>query len=112
MARAELASVLLGAVVVLGITATAFFFLSKNGPLKRKYWPPYLVVAGLVVAALLWFRAPDPTVEFLYVLPVFGLILFLNFRTVAFCDACGKTTHSSNPFAPAKFCPKCGVALK
>ncbi len=101
-----------GVWILLGIFSAAFFFFNNDAALKRKVYPPFVVGVGilfLVFGALTGF-AKHP---FIYVLvPMVGLITFLNLRSTKFCDSCGKTLFNQSPFAPAKFCSRCGANLE
>ena len=97
--------------VVLGVTSGAFFYFSKNAPLKRKIWPPFVIGSATLFTAFAWYMSGEST-GFAYIgIPMIVLITALNIRNVRFCDSCGKTIHNTNPFSPAKFCPKCGAGL-
>ena len=46
-----------------------------------------------------------------FVVPVSGLIAYLNIKLTRFCDHCGKTLISQNWFSPWRYCPACGSKL-
>ena len=91
--------------MALGLASMAFFFLSKNASLKRWLWPRFSAAFGVFVVGGLWLTAPHLTWP-LYLFLV--VVMLLNFRGMKFCDSCGKTVQSSNPFSPPKYCSKCG----
>ena len=95
--------------IALGIASSAFFYLSKNASLKRQIYPPFIVGCGLLFALSAWLLTPNVP---WFILVMIIVITFLNLRSVKFCDACGKTIHSSNPFSQVKLCPKCGAPIK
>jgi hypothetical protein len=95
--------------LALGMGSAAFFFLSKNAALKRRVWPPFIIVTGLIFGGFVW--ATSPHVPWFFYLAIVAITL-LNLRAVRFCDACGKTNQSSNPFSSVKFCSKCGAKLQ
>ena len=99
-----------GVWVVLGLFSGAFFFLGKNASLKRKVWPPFTIATAVLFVAFVWAMG-FPSQVFLIMIPAVALITFLNLRSVKFCDACGKTIMSQNPFSPPQFCSKCGGKL-
>lgn len=95
---------------VLGVGSVGFFRLNKNARLKRKVWPPFILATSILFIAFAW--AISPRAEVLYVLiPASALIALLNLRAVQFCDSCGATLRSSNPFRKTAFCSKCGASL-
>ena len=102
--------IFVGVWIVLGIFSSAFFFLSKNASLKRKIWPPFTIATGVLFVAFVWAMG-FPSQALLFMVPVVGLITFLNLRSAKFCDACGKTIMGRNPLAPPQFCSKCGAKL-
>jgi hypothetical protein len=97
-----------GVWVVLGLFSGAFFFFGKNAGLKRKVWPPFAIATSILFVGFAWAMG-FPSEVFTVMIPVVALITFLNLRSVKFCDACGKTTVSQNPFSSSEFCSKCGT---
>lgn len=102
--------VFLGVWVVLGLFSAAFFFLGKNASLKRKVWPPFTIATAILFVGFVWAMG-FPSQVFFIMIPAVALITFLNLRSVKFCDACGKTIMSQNPFSRPEFCSKCGAKL-
>jgi hypothetical protein len=100
-----------GVWVVLGLLSAGFFFLNKNARLKRKAWPPFVIVTGVLFAGFVWAMG-FPTQVMLFVAPALVLITLLNLRAVQFCDSCGTTLMSQNPLSKPKFCSKCGASLQ
>lgn len=98
--------VFFGVWVLLGLFSASFFFLSKNAHLKRKVWPPFIVITGILFAGFVW------AMGFLIVIPAVALITFLNLRAVQFCNSCGATIMTQNPLSKPMFCSKCGAGLK
>lgn len=106
-----LIQVFFGFWAVLGLCSAGFFRLNKNARLKRKVWPPFVIVTGVLFIGFVW--AISKRAEILYVLiPAVALISMLNLRVVQFCDACGATLRSPNPFRRPAFCSKCGAGLQ
>ena len=95
----------------LSVAGAAFFLLNRDAALKRKMMLPFMLVAvALFLGFAVYVGAPN---EFLLLaVPLSVLIIALNLRTIRFCDACGRTVSGQNPFAPAKFCSKCGASLE
>jgi hypothetical protein len=94
-------------IVLLG-SGFAFFGLSRNGLLKRRLWPLYMVAVWLfIVPVVVWFGLPVG-------LAIFGIvgwaaIAYLNYRAWRFCASCGR--GSLVVFSPgvAELCSKCGA---
>ena len=101
-----------GVWIVLGIASAAFFFLNHNAALKRKVFPPFVIFIGvLFLAFVILMGFARDRFFFVVMVPFVALITFLNIRSTRFCDACGKTLVSQNPFSRRKFCSKCGADL-
>ena len=100
-----------GVWVVLGLFSAGFLFLSKNAQLKRKLWPPFLILTGVLFVGFIWAMGAIPWQGMLVAVPLVALITYLNLRAVQFCDSCGSTVMSQNPFPLPAFCSKCGSKL-
>ena len=74
--------VFFGVWVVLGLFSAGFFFLNKNAPLKRKVWPPFVVVAGVLFIGFAMAMGFPSQMLFVMV-PVVALITYLNLRAVS-----------------------------
>jgi len=107
---AQVFPVFIGVWVVLGVFSAAFFFLSKNAPLKPRVWPPFIVIVGLLFAGFT-VAMGAPSQALLIMAPAVVLITYLNLRAVQFCNLCAATIMSQNPFAKPAFCSKCGAKL-
>jgi hypothetical protein len=101
-----------GVWIVLCLASWSFFFFNRNAALKRKVLPPFVVFVGILFLAFtaLMGLAREPFF-FVVMFPAVAVISYLNIRNTQFCDACGRTVLSRNPFFRANFCPKCGAAL-
>jgi hypothetical protein len=53
-----------------------------------------------------------PREMFVVAVPIIAVTTLLNMRVIRFCDACGRTLHSQNPFSVPRFCSKCGAPIK
>lgn len=100
-----------GVWVVLGLFSAAFFFLNKNAVLKRKVWPPFVVVTGMLFLGFTWAMGFPAQVMYVAVPAVIAITL-LNLRAVQFCGSCGATQMSQNPFSKPAYCSKCGAQFK
>lgn len=103
--------IFIGVWVVLGLFSAVFFFLGKNAQLKRKVWPPFTIATAVLFVGFAWAMG-FPSEVFFVMVPAVALITFLNLRSTKFCDACGKTIMSQNPFSSPEFCSKCGSKLQ
>lgn len=102
--------ILAGIWTTLGLAGTAFFFFGKDAALKRRLWPPYLIVTGVLFLVVVWMI--DFPQQAMYVaLPAVALITILNVKSAQFCDGCGKTLMNQNILSKAEFCSKCGASL-
>jgi hypothetical protein len=106
----QIAPVLFGLWVVLGLVSAGFFLFSKSARLKRLLWPPCVVAAGLLFIAF-GVAMGEERDALLLMVPAVVAITLLNLRAVKFCDACGTTIVNRNPLARPEFCSKCGARL-
>lgn len=102
--------IFVGVWVVLGIFSYGVFFVGKNAALKRKYWPPFVIVTGALFIAFAYSMGFGGSSLYVMV-PAVALISFLNIRNTRFCDACGQTVVSQNFLVKQEFCSKCGANL-
>ena len=103
--------------VVLGVIGFIFFYLNGDAALKRKWFPRYVVLAGVLFV----FFATALTVAgskssaslgmLVIVVPMVILISYLNLKFTKFCGKCGVTIIDHNWFSPTRFCSKCGAKL-
>jgi len=103
---------------VLGVGGGLFFHLGKDAALKRRWFPRYAVLAGVLFvlfASLLTglsSGSPAGLGSLVFLIPAAAVIAFLNIKTYKFCDECGATLYNWTWFAPMRFCPKCGAPLE
>ena len=102
--------IFIGIWIVLGLVSGAILFLNNNAQMKRSLWPPFVIGTGILFLVFMWLMGFSGK-AFLIMLPLTGLITYLNLRTVRFCSACGKTLINQNFLSPPKFCSKCGAEL-
>ena len=103
--------------IVLGIIGFATFFLNRDAALKRKWFPRYIVLVGILFVLFVTAEAvagakssASPGMLVLMV-PTVVLISYLNLKFTKFCDECGDTIIEQNWFSPTRFCSKCGAKL-
>jgi len=95
-----------------GLAAAGFFHGSKNGALKKRVFPYYLVGFGVLSVVVIGGVQPPLGVYTAMVSLVVAGILYANYRQVTFCLTCGQNLVASSPFSPRpKSCPKCGATL-
>lgn len=95
---------------VVNVLATAFLFLSNNANLKRKAAFPLQALVLLLFLAFVWSAGFPPQV-FWFLVPATVIVFLISSRNSKFCDACGKTVISRDPFSPPKVCSRCGAPL-
>lgn len=106
-----------GTWIVLGIVSFVLFFVGKNTALKRRWWPRFILLVGVlfivfstllaVIGSKTWWSLG---VLFITV-PAVTLISYLNLKMTKFCDKCGATLINSNWLSALRFCSKCGAEL-
>ena len=76
--------------ILLGISGSVLFYGRRDVAFKRKYFPWYVCLAGVLflgfVAAM---GVPLPLLALMA--PFVALITYMNLRGTHFCDACGRT---------------------
>ena len=89
------------------IIVSIFLHFNKNPILKRKVFPYILAILGTLFVGMIW---GDSKNEFplIYVVLAVSLIMILNYKSIDFCSACGKTVFSRNPFKAQLHCGDCG----
>jgi hypothetical protein len=106
-----------GTWIVLGIVGFVVFFLGRDTALKRRWFPRFVVLGGVL---FVFFSTTGTVLEsqswwslgiLLVVVPAVALISFLNIKMTKFCDKCGATLIYSNWFSSMRFCSKCGATL-
>lgn len=101
-----------GVWVVLAAGSFVFFYLGKNGRLKRILWPVNILLAGIIFVLFVLFVLKLPSNITTILIPMIVLISVMNLYLVQFCLSCGHMVMSQNPFVRPKQCPKCNTALK
>ena len=96
--------------IALGVAGFFLFYVSRNVQFKKKYFPWYVILAGvLFVFYALGMGLPSEMLYFM--VPVVVLITFLNIRSTKFCDNCGRTIFKQTWFTRVEYCAKCGAKL-
>ncbi len=102
---------------MLGIIGFIVFFLKRDAALKRKWFPRYIVLVGVLLVLFSSAMTVAGSHSFaslwmvVLVVPVVALISYLNVKFTKFCDKCGATIVDHNWFSPTRFCSKCGAKL-
>jgi hypothetical protein len=99
-----------GVWILLGIAGFWLFYVSRNVAFKRKYFPWYVGLAGVLFVS---FGAVMglPFLAVAIMVPFVALITYMNLRATQFCGACGRTVIQQMPFSRSEFCSKCGAPL-
>jgi hypothetical protein len=106
-----------GTWVVLGMSGFVIFFLWRDAAFKRKWFPRYVILAGVLFVffsstlAVLQSRSFSALALLVIVVPMVVLISYLNIKFTKFCVKCGATVIDHNYFSPMRFCSKCGAEL-
>ncbi|HEY5800983.1 MAG TPA: hypothetical protein VIT92_12230 [Burkholderiaceae bacterium] len=96
-------------IICFAVPAALFFWLSRNAPLKRKLFP-FVLLPPFLAFMLIPLR-PGPLAFRLLFGAALIYIYWSHLRCTQFCDACGRTVYSRNPFTPARYCQYCGAEL-
>ena len=102
--------IFVGVWILLGLGGFWLFSVSRNVAFKRKYFPWYVGLAGVLFIGFGAAMGVHP-LGMAIMVPSVVLITFLNLRATQFCDACGRTVVQQMPFSRAEFCSKCGARL-
>ena len=106
-----------GTWIVLGIVSVYLFWIKKDVALKRKWFPRFVVLAGVLFVLfsstimVLQSRSFQSLGILAIVIPFVILASYLNLKFTKFCGKCGATIIDYNWFSPMKFCSKCGAEL-
>ena len=96
--------------IALGVAGFFLFYVSKNVQFKRRYFPWYVILGGVLFVAFgLGMGLPPETLYFM--VPAVALITFLNIWSTKFCDNCGRTIINRMWFTRVEYCAKCGAKL-
>lgn len=100
--------------IALGIGGFALFHRGNDPAFKRRWWPRYSILSGVLFAlsggtfAIIEVGRPASLVIALLILPASALITILNIKLTRFCDGCGAPLITgASLFSPSGCCPKC-----
>ena len=96
---------------LLGLSSFLFFHFNRDAKLKKRVFPFFVVGVGVIFGTFAAYTTGWHPAVLMVMLPLVGLITFLNLRTTKFCDSCGRTLYRQSLFGPSKFCPHCGSEL-
>ncbi len=96
----------------LGISSFLFFHFCRNAALKRRLFPPFIVIIGVIFGCFIAYISHAYLQVLFLAIPTISLISFLNIRQTRFCDACGRTLYKQPLFSRPQFCPRCGAELR
>ncbi|PYN32488.1 MAG: hypothetical protein DME01_21410 [Candidatus Rokuibacteriota bacterium] len=82
---------------LLGIGGFFLFYVGKNAAFKRRYFPWFAGLTGLLFVGIAA-SAGVPVVMLGILLLFAALITYLSIRGTQFCSACGKTVSQEIPF--------------
>ena len=112
-----IATCFVGTWIVLGVAGFFFFYVGRNVAFKRKWFPRFIVLAGVLFVLfsttlmVLSSRSLGTLGILVLVIPATALISYLNIKFTKFCDKCGVTIYAQNWFVPMRLCSKCGAEL-
>ena len=96
--------------VALGVAGFFLFYVSKNVQFKKRFFPWYVILAGvLFISFTLVMGFPLGVLYFM--VPAVALITFLNIKSTKFCGNCGRTVINQMWFTKVEYCEKCGAKL-
>lgn len=107
----------MGTWVVLGITSIFLFYDNKNTVFKRKWFPRFVILVGILfmIFSTASLATSARSLEDWSMLaaeaPIVAIITYLNIKLTRFCDNCGSTLIPQIRWTPIRFCPKCGAEL-
>jgi hypothetical protein len=96
--------------IILGISSFVFFYLGKNGRLKRRLWPVNVVFVGILFVVFVSLMKL-PREMYIMLIPSIFLISVMNMFMVKFCLSCGHMVMIQNPFKRPNKCSKCNSEL-
>jgi len=96
--------------IALGVAGFFLFYVSKNVRFKRRFFPWYVILAGVLFISFGLGMGFHLQMLFIMV-PAVALITFLNIKSTKFCNSCGRTIINQVWFTKVEYCGKCGAKL-
>jgi hypothetical protein len=96
----------------LAISSFLFFHFNRNTTLKRRVFPPFVVIIGVFFGCFVAYISRGHLQILFVAVPMIVLISFLNIRKTRFCGACGRTLYQQPIFSRSQYCPRCGAELR
>ena len=88
----------IGLWVLLSTAGFLFFQFSKNAAFKRRYFPWFAGLSGLIFIGIVTTTAISLAMLAIMI-PLVALITYLHIRGTQFCGACGRTMIHQMPFS-------------
>ena len=98
--------------IILGIASFVFFQFNRNAALKRRIWPPFIIIIGFIFGSFVWHMSGGRSEVLLFMVPAIVIISVLNIRLTRFCQSCGRTLHAQPFSSVGSFCKYCGATLE
>jgi hypothetical protein len=101
--------------IALAIGCMIFFYGPFDVRAKRRAWPIVTVAAAIAFGLIAWWQSGSASPPWLLI-PILGVIVWLNLKMGRFCDACGafQQRMSRMPWQsirPSPRCIKCGAEI-
>ncbi|EHU4933579.1 hypothetical protein KY890_002957 [Vibrio vulnificus] len=87
------------------------FYANKNTQFKRKYYPAFSVVTGVLFLFIVNLMGFFKHQFWIVIVPIVALITFMNIRGAKFCDNCGKSNCTQSLKDKKIECQKCGHTI-
>lgn len=106
----------IGTWIILGIGGFVLFHLWKNVASKKKWFPRFLILEGVLFVFIstattaLHFRSLWSLCVLVFLSPAVAVITYLGIKLTKFCVRCGAVIYNGTPFFPDRYCSTCGAA--
>jgi len=103
--------------IVLAITGFFLFYYNKDAAFKRKYFPRFIVLIGVLFVfftsalSVVSTRSLRSLSILIIIVPAVYVISYMNLQLIKFCDKCGATLTNTNFLVAMRFCSRCGAEL-
>jgi hypothetical protein len=104
--------------IVLVMGGLAAVFLSKDAAFKRWWFPRLMISGGFFMISLpttimvLQSKSLKALSVLVVLVPMVSLFIYLNIKSIKFCDRCGATCREVSWFSRIRFCSWCGAELE